>query len=67
MHGVRYLAEARNPVVRMLWLVAVCGSVCGATLIIYQNVVNWNNTPAIVTRVQPTLVKVKTCFKKDKY
>ncbi len=61
MHGLRYLVEARNPVVKALWFAAICFCVSSASAIIYLNVVNWNNTPAIVTSVHPDLAKVLLC------
>ncbi len=59
IHGLRYLVEAKNPVVKFLWLACICLCFGSAVLIIYLNVKNWENTPAVVTSVQPSLVKVR--------
>ena len=59
IHGLRYLVEAKNPVVKFLWLACICFCFGSAVLIIYLNVKNWENTPAVVTSVQPSLVRVR--------
>ena len=63
MHGLRYLVLAENPLVRLLWLASISFSVGSSAVIIYLNVVNWNNSPAVVTNVRPTPAKV--CYDTD--
>ena len=58
VHGVRYLVEAKNPVIKSLWFVAVSLCFGGAATIIYLNVVNWSNSPAVVTSVHPDTAEV---------
>ncbi len=59
IHGLRYLYEARNPFVKVLWLVCILTCVGLAAMIIYLNIMNWENSPSVVTSVQPALVKVR--------
>ncbi len=58
IHGVSYLVESRNPVARLVWLAAILTCLASAATIICMNVANWNNSPAVVTGVEPDRVKV---------
>ncbi len=58
IHGVRYLVEAKNPVLKALWFITISFCVTSAAAIIYLNVANWSNSPAVVTSVESTLVEV---------
>ena len=60
MHGLRYLSTSRNPWARLLWLAAIGSCVASAAAIIYLNVANWNNSPAVVTTVRPAPVEEST-------
>ena len=64
IHGVRYLVEACHPLARAAWAVCIGACVSAAAAIIYLNVRNWENSPAVVTSVQPALVKVRAVIKK---
>ena len=58
IHGVKYLVEAKHAISKFLWLVCICASFTAAFVFIYQNIINWNNSPAVVTSVRTALVKV---------
>lgn len=57
IHGLRYLSESKSILARFLWLVCIVGCFFSALVIIYLNVVHWENSPAVITRVQPVLVE----------
>ncbi len=58
MHGLRYLVQAKNPLAKLVWMACITLSVVSSAIIIYLNVVNWNNSPAVVTAVRPAQAKV---------
>ncbi len=58
IHGLRYLVEARLGIVRLLWLVSISSCFTFAVVIIYLNVHNWQNSPAVVTSIQPESIEV---------
>lgn len=58
VHGLRYLVEAKNPVIKTVWFITICFCVGSATAIIFLNVVNWSNSPAVVTSVHTDLAEV---------
>ena len=59
IHGLRYLAESKNHLFRLVWFICIAGSFTTAVYIIYLNVRNWENSPAVITKAQPVLVKVR--------
>ncbi len=59
IHGLRYLVISRSPLIKLLWLASITFCVAAASAIIYLNVANWSNTPAVVTKVNPALAKDK--------
>ena len=60
IHGLRYLSEARHPLVKLAWLAVVTASVTAAALIIRANVSDWLESPAVVTSVGSALAKDHT-------
>ena len=60
MHGLRYLVDAGNPLVRVAWLSTILTCISSAAAIIYINVLNWSNSPAVVTSVYPELAEVRS-------
>lgn len=56
----RYLYEAKNVIVRGLWLVCIASCFTAAVVIIRCNIVNWQNSPAVITQAKPTLIKVQS-------
>ncbi len=58
IHGVCYLVEAKNPIAKVLWLIAISFCMSSAALIIYLNVLHWHNSPAVVTNVHPEVARV---------
>ncbi len=59
IHGLRYVVFSRGPLIKLLWLASIGTCVAAASAIIYLNVVNWSNTPAVVTNVSTALAKDK--------
>ena len=57
IHGLRYLTTAKNKTIRFIWFVCVLGSFTTAIYIIYLNVLNWENSPSVLTKAQPVLVE----------
>lgn len=60
IHGLRYLAEAKNIVIRALWFLCISASFSAAVIIIYGNVVQWQNSPSVISQAKPILVQVDT-------
>ncbi len=67
IHGLRYLVEAKSSLVKTIWFVCIAACVTASFVIIYYNVVNWHNSPAVVTSVYPSLVKVWRSFVTDSW
>ncbi len=59
IHGLRYIVASRSPLFKLLWLASIIACMTAASVIIYFNVANWSNTPAVVTKVNPSLAKDK--------
>ena len=57
IHGLKYLVASKNSLCKLLWLMSIVGSFTAASVIIYFNVVDWNNSPAVVTSVDTVEVE----------
>ncbi|TRY80058.1 hypothetical protein TCAL_06773, partial [Tigriopus californicus] len=57
IHGCKYLVHGRTILMKMIWLVSIVGCVTSSIYIIYLNIKNWQSSPAVVTSVEPILVK----------
>ena len=58
IHGLRYLVDSKRFVAKILWLACIASSFTAAGFVTYWNFVNWNDSPAVVTSVESSLVKV---------
>ena len=58
VHGLRYLTGSQNLLARIVWSVCIAASFTVAGWVIYFNVLQWENSPASITRAQPMLVQV---------
>ncbi len=58
IHGLRYLAYGNRTSFRFLWLLFIVTSFAVAGYIIFRNVVDWENSPVVVTSVDESLIRV---------
>ena len=59
IHGLKYLALGKNAILKTLWFLCIVASFSTAIGIIYLNVLNWENSPSVVTTVEPVLLQVR--------
>ena len=57
VHGLRYLSESKGTAFRLVWFACIAASFSLATYTIYHNILNWEDSPAIITKAQPVLIK----------
>ena len=58
IHGLKYLVDEKNVILRFIWLICILASFSFAILIIYKNVENWENSPAVVSNVDNLEIEV---------
>ncbi len=58
IHGLRYLTRDTGNLVRLVWLVFVGSSFGVAGYFIYLNVLDWENSPVVVTSVDDVMIEV---------
>ena len=61
IHGLAYLSEAKEILVKSLWFVCISISFSTAAYFIHASFVGWEDNPAVVTAVGPAVVEVKRC------
>ena len=58
IHGLRYLSEAKEVIVKFLWFLCITVSFSTAGYFIHASFLGWDENPAVVTSVGPALVEV---------
>ena len=59
VHGLRYLSEGTNWLVKLAWLICIVTSSSIAGYIIYHNVAQWEGSPTMLTKSMPAPIEVR--------
>lgn len=59
IHGLRYLVVAKKAFEKSVWFVAILASLAAACTIVYFNVMNWRNSPIVVTNIEEYSIIVR--------
>lgn len=59
VHGLRYLSEGKSRLLKLLWLICILASFFVAGFNIYQSLVQWNETPTMLSSVKSVVIEVR--------
>ena len=65
IHGLRYLSESKSILIKSVWFIVILTSFSAAAFICYNNVVQWQNSPILISQARPAHVKVSLRFEKN--